>query len=155
MRVSMRAKAVLRSGSWDANRQVDAVLLDFDLRHRRRFMLRTEAGADLLLDLPAPVRLRDGDGLAIDGDGGMVLVRAAAEPLLEVRAPGQEALLRIAWHLGNRHLPLQVSGDCLLVRDDHVIAELVEYLGGHVARLAAPFEPEAGAYAAEPHVHDH
>jgi urease accessory protein len=128
------------------------VLLDFDLRHRRRVLLRTEAGADLLLDLPSATRLRDGDGLATDN--GIVHVRAKPEPLLEIHAHDPGELIRIAWHLGNRHLPVQLMGDKIRIRLDHVIAELVQGLGGHVHRVEAPFDPEAGAYSGE-HTHHH
>ncbi|HEY5300400.1 MAG TPA: urease accessory protein UreE [Acetobacteraceae bacterium] len=141
----MRAVSILPAGTWDDAQAVDSVLLDFDLRHRRRIALRTEAGADLLLDLAQAARLRDGDALVLD-TGGLVRVRARPEALLEIHAHGEGALIRIAWHLGNRHLPVQVLGQRLRIRDDHVVAALVGQLGGHLARIEAPFDPEAGAY---------
>jgi urease accessory protein len=149
----MRATAVLPSGSWNG-RTTDFVLLDFDMRHRRRIVLRTEAGAELLLDLPQAARLRDGDALVLD-TGGIVRVRARPEGLLEIHAHDAGALVRIAWHLGNRHLPVQVLGDRLRIRDDHVIAAMVEQLGAHADRIEAPFEPEAGAYGGAAHDHSH
>ena len=80
---------------------------------------------------------------------------AAAEPVFDIEAEDHAALLRIAWHLGNRHLPLQVIGDRLRIRADHVIAEMVAGLGGRLTASDAPFDPEPGAYAAaEPHHHD-
>jgi urease accessory protein len=140
----MRATAILPAGSWsDAT---DEVLIDFDRRHRRRIVLKTQSGRDLLIDLPQAVRLRDGDGLALE-DGGVVRVRARPEPLLEIHAHDDGELVRIAWHLGNRHLPVQLLGDRIRIRADHVIAEMVEGLGGHVEPIDAPFDPEAGAYA--------
>jgi urease accessory protein len=148
----MRAVAVLAAGTWNALRAADSVLLDHDHRHRRRITLRTEAGADLLLDLPQAARLRDGDGLALEG-GGVVRVRAKPEPLLEIRTSDETTLLRIAWHLGNRHLPVQVSDKRLRIGTDHVIADLVVQLGGTVEEIEAPFDPEAGAYAGG-HRHD-
>ncbi len=75
-------------------------------------------------------------------------VRAAPEPVLEIEAADRAGLLRIAWHLGNRHLPLQVVGERLRIRADHVIAEMVAGLGGRLTRFDAPFDPEIGAYAA-------
>ncbi len=149
----MRAIAVLPAGTWDQGRASDAVLLDFDMRHRRRIALRTEAGGDLLLDLPHAARLRDGDGLVLD-QGGVVRVRARPEALLEIHAHGPGALVRIAWHLGNRHLPVQLLGEHLRIRDDHVIAAMITQLGGHVTPIEAPFHPEAGAYAGGHH-HGH
>ena len=143
----MRTYSVLPAGTWDAARATDRVLIDFDRRHRRRIVLTTVAGVELLLDLPQAVRLRDGDGLVLDGGGGVVRVEARAEPLLEIHAHSDAELVRIAWHLGNRHLPVQLRGDRIRIRADHVIAEMVEGLGGHVDALDAPFDPEAGAYA--------
>jgi urease accessory protein len=107
-----------------------------------------------LLDLPRARHLADGDGLELDG-GGYIRVRAAAEPVLEIEAADRASLLRIAWHLGNRHLPLQVVDEHLRIRDDHVIAEMVWGLGGRITRREAPFDPESGAYAADAgHHHD-
>jgi urease accessory protein len=141
----MRAVAVLPAGTWDAAHEVDHVLIDFDRRHRRRITLRTEGGREVLLDLPQAVRLRDGDGLALE-HGGIVRVAARTENLAEIHAHGEGDLVRIAWHLGNRHLPLQVAGARLRIREDHVIAEMVVGLGGRITRQEAPFDPEAGAY---------
>ena len=150
----MRANQVLPAGTWDAARAADRVLIDFDRRHRRRIALATEAGHDLLLDLPQAVRLRHGDGLLLD-DGGIVLVQARPESLLDIHAHDAAALVRIAWHLGNRHLPVQLLGAHLRIRRDHVIAEMARTLGGHVAEIEAPFDPEGGAYAGgHSHAHD-
>ncbi len=149
----MRATAQIPAGAWDRTRSVDAVLIDFDRRHRRRLVLRTEAGHDVLVDLPQVTRLRDGDGLVLD-DGGVILVQARPEPLLDIHAHDAAALVRIAWHLGNRHLPVQLLGAHLRIRRDHVIADMVRSLGGHVAEIEAPFDPEGGAYAGG-HSHSH
>src|SRR4051812_25078504 len=102
----MRAYEMLAAGTWDDSHQVDSVLLDFDARHRRRVTLRTESGAALLVDLPHAVRLKKGDGLRLT-DGRVVRVAAKPEPLAEIRAGRGDRLARIAWHLGNRHLPAQ------------------------------------------------
>lgn len=126
----------------------DVVRLDHDLRNRRRMVFTTEAGRAILLDMPRAVHLRDGDGLLLDS-GETVRVEAAAEPLIEITAHDLPALVRIAWHLGNRHLPTQLLGDRLRIRHDHVIAEMVTGLGGHCAPIMAAFDPEGGAYASE------
>jgi urease accessory protein len=127
----------------------DSVRLDHDLRTRRRMVFTTMSGAPILLDLQRPARLRDGDGLQLE-DGAIVRVDAAAEALIEIGAPSVAALVRIAWHLGNRHLPTQLlpgpDGGRLRIRQDHVIAEMVEGLGGVCELLMAPFDPEGGAY---------
>jgi urease accessory protein len=149
----MRADQVMPAGTWDVTQEIDHVLIDFDHRHRRRILLRTQAGHDLLIDLPQAVRLRDGDGLPVDG--GVVRVRARPEPLLEIHAHEDNELVRIAWHLGNRHLPVQLLDDRIRIRADHVIADLVEGLGGHIEAIEAPFDPEPGAYAAGGGGHHH
>jgi len=149
----MRAENVLPAGSWDLAREVDSVLIDFDRRHRRRILLVTEGGSEVLLDLPQAARLRHGDGLALE-HGGVVRVCAKPEPLLEIHTHDEGELIRIAWHLGNRHLPVQLLGDRIRIRADHVILEMVEGLGGHVDTIEAPFDPEAGAYAGG-HQHHH
>ena len=146
------ANVVSPPGSWDTTREIGHVLIDHDRRFRRRFLLRTEQGTELLLDLPQAVRLRQDDGLVL-ANGDVVRVCARAEALSEVTADGPALLLRIAWHLGNRHLPVQFLGDRLRMRRDHVIAEMVEGLGGTTTPVEAPFDPEAGAYASGGHHH--
>ena len=132
------------AGTWD-EAAADAVVLDFDGRHRRRLMMTGQAGLAFLLDLPRATALRDGDGLILQ-DGRAVRVKAAPERLIEIRAPNLAGLVRIAWHLGNRHLPTQLMGDRLRIRDDHVIREMVEGLGGTTSMIEAPFDPEGGAF---------
>ena len=149
----MRAERVLPAGTWDREREVDHVQLDHDDRHRRRIVLHGARGTEVQLDLPQAVHLRDGDGLALS-DGTVVCVRARPEKLLEISAHQSSELMQIAWHLGNRHLPVQVLGDRLRIRADHVIEQMVEGLGGHVTSVQAPFDPEPGAYAGS-HNHDH
>jgi len=148
-----RAIAVHRHGAWPEEAAQDSVTLAYLDRHRRRIRLVTDTGKPFLLDLHRAQRLTDGDGLELD-DGGYVRVSAAAEPVIEIAAPATE-LMRIAWHLGNRHLPLQVIEDRLRIRDDHVIAEMVTGLGGAITRSEAPFDPEIGAYAGAVQAHDH
>jgi urease accessory protein len=138
---------VTRVGSGAALTQAadDSVLLDHDLRHRRRIALRGERGTEFLLDLPEATVLRDGDALIL-ADGRVVLVKAAPEPLTEIIAADPAALARIAWHVGNRHLPAAIFTGRLLIRRDHVIEEMVRGLGASVRHVDEPFEPEGGAY---------
>jgi urease accessory protein len=149
----MQVAEILPAGSWDTTREVDRVLIDYDRRFRRRIVLPTVLGAEVLIDLPQAVRLRDGDGLEVAS--GVVRVCAQAEDLMEIHAHDDSDLIRIAWHLGNRHLPVQLLGDRIRIRSDHVIGEMVEGLGGHVDRIQAPFDPEAGAYSGGGHHHHH
>jgi urease accessory protein len=140
-----RATQILPAGQWQARTARDSITAGFDDRHRRRKRYTGEKGLSFLLDLPEAVALRDGDGLLLEG-GGVVLVRAAPEPLIEVRGGSTEHLLRLAWHLGNRHLPAEISGERILIREDHVILRMLQGLGAIVAKVEAPFNPEGGAY---------
>lgn len=146
-----RAIAHHVAGTWPAAEAGDRVTLDYDSRHRRRFRMTTEGGVEVLLDLAKAVAMADGDGLRLE-DGGWLAVAAALEPVVEVTCAGARHLARIAWHLGNRHLPAQFGDRGILIRPDHVIEEMLRGLGAETRRLAAPFQPEGGAYAAHRHL---
>ena len=148
-----RAISVHLRGHWPEDQAVDTVTLAYFDRHRRRIQLVADAGTAFLLDLPHAQHLAEGDGLELD-DGGYIRVRAASEPVIEIQAEDRASLLRICWHLGNRHLPVQIVGEQLRIRADHVIAEMVIGLGGHLTRHDAAFDPETGAYSAGVHDHD-
>ena len=148
----MRAASILPSGTWQG-RPRDVVVLDFDERHRRRIAMRGVRGTAFLLDLPDAVALRGGDALLLD-TGELIEVVAAPEPLAEITGADAAAAIRIAWHLGNRHLPVQLAGRRLRIRRDHVIEAMVAGLGGRVVAIEAPFDPEGGAYAGG-HGHSH
>jgi urease accessory protein len=149
IRAVKRAARVLRAGTWRAAHAIDRVVLDADERHRRRIVLTAERGTKFLLDLAEATALRDGDGLMLD-DGTIVAVVAKPEPLVEIAAPDGVAsaadLARLAWHLGNRHAELQVVGDRLRIRRDHVLEAMLVGLGARLTPIEAPFEPERGAY---------
>lgn len=149
----IRATKVLGFDGW-SHEAADTVVLDHDDRHRRRLAMKGEGGLAFLLDLAEATALRDGDGLVLE-DGRIVAVRAAPEPLTEVTAADAAHLIRLAWHLGNRHLPSQLAGDRLLIRRDHVIEAMLEGLGATLRPVEAPFEPEGGAYGGQSHGHDH
>lgn len=129
----------------------DSLTLGYEDRHRRRIRLTTDAGADVLLDLPKAVPMADGDGLAL-ADGGWLVVRAAPESLIEITCATPQELARIAWHLGNRHLPAEVGAASIRIRPDHVIAGMLNGLGAATREIDAPFQPEGGAYD---HHHHH
>jgi urease accessory protein len=147
----IRAIAVMPAAD-QKQRPADRVILDFDQRHRRRIVMRTEAGLEFLLDLEKAHRLRAGDALVLE-DGRHIEVDAAPEPLAEIRCDDLRHLVRVAWHLGNRHLPTMLDGDRLVIRRDHVIEDMVRGLGAAVAHIEAPFNPEGGAYAGGHHHH--
>ena len=110
------------------------------------------SGLAFLLDLAESTVLRHGDGLVLE-DGRIVEVRAKPEPLLEVRGRHAQHLARLAWHLGNRHLPAAIEASRILIRPDHVIAAMLVGLGATVTEVGAPFDPEGGAYAGSHHTH--
>jgi urease accessory protein len=149
----LRATSVKAAQAW-REEPADTVVLEFDDRHRRRMAMTGTRGLEFLLDLPEVVALRGGDALVLE-DGRLIEVVAAAEPLLEIRCRDTMHLVRIAWHLGNRHLPMQVMAKGLRIRRDHVIEEMVRGLGARVIEIEAPFDPEGGAYAGGGHAHDH
>ena len=146
-----RACSVRQAGQWDNAAAIDRVVLDASERHRRRVMLTGERGTRLLLDLPQATTLKDGDGLVLE-DGAVVRVIGKPEPLHEIVAADACELTRLAWHLGNRHADVQVIGEKLRIRRDHVLAEMLERLGAQVTAIEAPFDPETGAYSVD---HEH
>src|SRR5215831_4434311 len=137
-----------------AEAAADTVVLDFDDRHRRRMAMTGTRGFEFLLDLENAVALRGGDALVLE-DGRLIEVVAAAEPLVEIRGADPLHLVRVAWHLGNRHLPTQIMPKGLRIRRDHVIEAMVKGLGARIIEIEAPFDPEGGAYAAPAHDHAH
>jgi urease accessory protein len=159
----IRAIEVSKHHRW-SEPPADTIVLDFDDRHRRRMAMTGTRGLEFLLDLENATTLRGGDALVLE-DGRLIEVVAAAEPLLEIRCKDPQHLVRVAWHLGNRHLPTQISAKALRIRRDHVIEDMVKGLGARVIEIEAPFDPEGGAYdglahaehehAAHGHSHDH
>lgn len=142
-----RAVAILPAGSFtDA---AAAVTLAADERHRRRIRLTDDDGRPFLLDLPNAAQLKDGEGLALEG-GGVIRVQAAAEEVLDLICADAARRLRLVWHLGNRHVPLQFLDEVTIrVRADHTLPPLAERMGARVERRRAPFQPEPGAF--DPH----
>jgi urease accessory protein len=149
----MRAISIKAAATWSGE-TADSIVLDYDDRHRRRVAMTGTKGLGFLLDLPAAAELRGGDALVLE-DGRLIEVVAAPEPLLEIRCSDPRHLARIAWHLGNRHLPTQLLAKALRIRRDHVIADMATQLGARVIEIEAPFDPEGGAYAAADNQHHH
>jgi urease accessory protein len=147
----IRATKVQGQHRW-SEAPADTVVLDFDDRHRRRMTMTGTRGLAFLLDLEKAVALRGGDALVLE-DGRLIEVVAAPESLAEVRCNNPEHLVRVAWHLGNRHLPTQIMTKGLRIRRDHVIEAMVTGLGARVMEIEAPFDPEGGAYAEPSHAH--
>jgi urease accessory protein len=148
----IRATQVRGQHRW-SEAAADTIVLDFDDRHRRRMAMTGTRGLEFLLDLEHAVALRGGDALVLE-DGRLVEVVAAPEPLLEIRCNDPQHLVRVAWHLGNRHLPTQITARALRIRRDHVIEGMVKGLGARVIEIEAPFDPEGGAYASAGPAHE-
>ena len=138
---------VAKAGAWPKDESQGSVTLSFDDRHRRRIRMATDQGEPVLLNLAKPEPLADGDGLAFGEGQGWLEVKAAAEDVLEIEALDRGHLARLAWHLGNRHLPTEILEDGRLrIRYDHVIEGMLEQLGARLLRAHATFQPEGGAY---------
>jgi urease accessory protein len=131
----------------------DTVILDYAQRSTQKITVTGVNGGAIEIDLHAPARLRTDDLLLLD-DGGLVEVVAATEPLIEARAGDVAGLSRLAWHLGDRHVPVQVLPNRIRTRRDAAIEALLASLGAKVTLIEAPFDPEGGAYAIA-HGHDH
>jgi urease accessory protein len=154
-----RAHDIKPAGHWDEATAIDAVALDAHDRHRRRVVFSGERGTKFLLDLPQATALRDGDGLVLE-DGGIIRVIGRPEPLVEIAAANGHDLARLAWHIGNRHVDVQIVGERLRIRRDHVIEDMLRGLGARLTPVEAAFDPERGAYdhhheRAHSHGHHH
>ena len=141
------------AGHWPKEKAAGTLTLDFDARHRRRIRLTADQGEDVLLDLPKAVAMADGDGLQLE-DGRWLEVQAAAEPIVEVRHKDPHQLVRLAWHLGNRHLPTEIRDEFLRIRPDRVIEDMLHSFGADLVKVQAPFQPEGGAYSGHDHNHE-
>lgn len=146
----IRAIEVLPPGKWPGDTAVDRLVLNYDERHRRRLRYVAAGGTTFLLDLPRAAVLRAGDGLRLE-DGRIVSVDALPEQLVEVTATDTAALVRLAWHIGNRHVPAQLELQRILIRADAVIENMLRGLGATIKHVVEPFTPEAGAYDSGSH----
>ena len=126
--------------------------LPFEARQKSRLRTRLESGEEVGLVLPRGEILRGGD-LVTASDGRVIEIVSQEEKTLHIEAASPQALAKVAYHLGNRHVPVQVGENFLRIAEDHVLEEMVKKLGAKVSRVEAPFEPEAGAYAGG-HQHD-
>ncbi|MEY3768701.1 MAG: urease accessory protein UreE [Cyanobacteriota bacterium] len=130
--------------------------LDADQRTSLRGYRRSACGRDLVLQLPRGAALQPGELLRSDDGALLVQVEAAAEPVMEVRSADPLALLQAAYHLGNRHVAMELHVDRLVLLQDSVLADLLRQRGLQVELLQLPFQPEAGAYEGLGHHHgDH
>jgi len=150
-----RATIVLAAAERHDRPVIDTVILDYAQRSAQKITVTGVKGGAFEIDLRQPARLRTDDVLVLE-DGGLVEVVAAPEPLIEARAKDLAVLSRLAWHLGDRHVPVQVLPNRIRARREPAVEVLLTSLGAKVAMIEAPFEPEGGAYASSHgHEHDH
>ena len=154
--VEIKTKLKIRRSAY--NVEVKGRLeLPFELRQKSRFKARLASGEEVGVDLPRGEILRGGD-LVAASDGRVIEIVSQPEKILDVKAEDASQLARIAYHLGNRHVPVEVGDRYLRIAEDHVLERMLEGLGAKLTHFAAPFEPEAGAYGHEhgaAKIHDH
>ena len=147
------AVACETQGTWPAEQEVGTATLPFGERFRRRIRLTDDAGLPFLLDLERAVVLADGAGLRL-AQGGYIRVIAAAEDVIDIEVASARELARVAWHLGNRHVPLEIVGErSLRIAADPALAAMLAVLHVRARPVLAPFMPEPGAYADAGHGH--
>jgi urease accessory protein len=144
------AQTLHRRGHWDG--PATACELDYTERFLRRKRLTTASGDPFIVDLAQTTSLDEGDALELD-TGELIRICAGVETLFKISGPD---LVRLAWHVGNRHTPCQINADHLLIQADPVIGHMLEHLGAIVEPISAPFTPEGGAYGhGRTHSHEH
>lgn len=151
-----RVTQIVRRKEREGLPALDTITLDRQSRARRRVVMTSDSGRDFLLDLAELTYVADGDAFVLED--GHIVVRAMFEPLMEVVAEDPLELSKIAWHLGNRHTPAEITAEAIYVQPDHVLAAMIEGLGGMVRQVVRAFEPEGGAYGghgALVHSHHH
>ncbi|MER9937727.1 urease accessory protein UreE [Mesorhizobium sp. M0088] len=152
-----RAVSVLSAGNAGTTLPSGRAILAHDERHLRRRAIELADGSKVLVDLPEPVALNDGDRLVLE-DGGHVEIIAAPEEVYDIRARDGVHLAELAWHIGNRHLAASIEAGRILILRDHVIKAMLEGLGATVADVSEPFKPVRGAYSGhggQSHDHGH
>ena len=146
-----RVATIVRKPAVKADRVVDTVILDHEARNRRQAALKGQGGTEILLDLDMDTTINDGDALRLE-DGSLVQVKAAAEPLLEVRAENPLRLMRLAWHLGSQHGLVEITNDAVYIENTPALAELARGQGCTATPVERPFKPERSAHHCD---HDH
>jgi urease accessory protein len=152
-----RAYLIVRKLAVKPENVIDTITLDHQDRHRRRMVMKADGGLEFLLDLGAAAVLEDGDALKLE-DGKLVRIAAKPEDLFEITTENPLRLMKVAWHLGNRHVPAEVTKEAIYIAPDHVLVDMVRGLGAKAELVKRAFRPEQGAYhehAAQDHGHGH
>jgi urease accessory protein len=148
-----RAFLVVRKLAVKPESVIDTITLEHQDRHRRRMVMKADGGLEFLLDLGNAAVLEDGDALKLE-DGKLVRIAAKPEDLIEITTENSLRLMKVAWHLGNRHVPAEVTKEAIYIAPDHVLVEMVRGLGAKAEPVKRAFRPERGAYH-EHTSHDH
>lgn len=131
---------------------IDTITLNYNDRFIRRKKLISDNKLEFLVNLPETISVNKDDGFLLD-DGNLILIKYAKETLIEIRS---ENLTKLAWHIGNRHIPCQIETNRLLIHEDKVIENLIIRLGGTIKKISEEFSPEGGAYGlGRTHGHKH
>ena len=131
---------------------IDTITLNYNDRFIRRKKLVSDNKLEFLVNLPETISVDKDDGFLLD-DGNLILIKYAKETLIEIRS---EDLTKLAWHIGNRHIPCQIETNRLLIHEDKVIENLIIRLGGTIKKISEEFSPEGGAYGlGRTHGHKH
>ena len=149
----LRATTIVRRAAVRPELIADTLMLDHGERHRRRIALTGHGGLAFLLDLDRATLIEDGDALALE-DGRLVEVRAAPERLVEIMSDDPLLHKKVIWHLGNRHVPAEITDNAVYIAEDYVLTDMVRGLGARTILVQRPFCPERGAYDAG-HEHAH
>lgn len=149
-----RAVSVLPAGGAGTIAPSGRAVLAHDERHLRRRAIELADGSKVLVNLPEPVALNDGDRLVLE-DGRHIEILAAPEEVYDIRARDGVHLTELAWHIGNRHLAAGIEADRIVILRDHVIKAMLEGLGATVREVSEPFKPVRGAYSGHGGAHDH
>ena len=131
---------------------IDTITLNYNDRFIRRKKLVSDNNLEFLVNLPETISVNKDDGFLLN-DGNVILIKNAEETLIEIRS---EDLIKLAWHIGNRHIPCQIETNRLLIHEDKVIENLIARLGGSIKKISEEFSPEGGAYGlGRTHGHKH
>ncbi len=138
----------------EAESIADSVVLSFEDRRRRQNVVHTVGGLEIQVDLTGAPALAHGDAYALE-DGRLIEIVAEAEPLLEIKGRDPSHLMRLAWHLGDRHFETEIGPKWLRIRRDGAIADILKGLGAKVVEIEGPFQPEGGDHRNDAQGHDH
>jgi urease accessory protein len=131
---------------------IDTITLNYNDRFIRRKKLVSDNNLEFLVNLPETISVNQDDGFLLD-DGNVILIKNAKETLIEIKS---EDLIKLSWHIGNRHIPCQIETNRLLIHEDKVIENLIVRLGGSIKKISEEFSPEGGAYGlGRTHGHKH